>query len=1152
MSDTNYKFKLLEESSETKDMLEGQTHKRIAEALYESIYGTDSNGITIGLEGGWGTGKSTIISLLKTKIEPEIKSKKTYFFYFDAWEHEGDPLRRIFLEELIIQVSKNSGNKEKFIRLQEQIANRRKTTTTRTRQTATWLGKLLGLLTLFVPLGVGIISNQEPIKNPTDISLIQFIGIFLSIAPLFVVLLNLLVIIGKKEKRKSGLWKGICSRENWMFLQGEANTEMKQDISEEEERSSVEFEKFFDKVIRLIISDQDSRLLIVIDNLDRVNRQDSLKIWSTLQTYLQRRNPSSGSDDLFNRIWTIVPYDETGLMQLWETETAPKENVSKQQSENDHVCAKSYFDKCFQLRLHVPRITLSGWEDFCQKKMKESLVTWRDTEINSAVNILRWSRKGVNDSPTPREIKTFINQVGILRTYMHNEVGVEAIAYFVIEKYLESKTSQEIEKDLISGNLPKDILLCAFNSGEEVRSELCAIVFSTSPTKGVQMLLEPVIERALFQGNGNELKKCYETYQGAFWTVLGIHIQRGIDVEKVTNYALAVRDGLLQEQKHSSELKHFSMLVVNSIPKTNGITSKLFPEYGNSAEHFLSFFEIIKVAPKKTDLSEWLYTEIGNTFVQQCTNIADAANLFTNFEFAIHILYTLRNLVEDSKQIDTSSLGYEEWINIFSELKKNGIELEHIFKITEPLIQNIASTKITGGHEIPSEVVELTRYGKNNINQKWMPMVSQLQDYIISSNGNFAENLYPPVFQLINLLGNAECEDIKSVIKEIMQTQAFWNMSHNPKAIAECSFVIARFMLEEQELSNFSGAMQKKGVDTSQVKNWWQTNNDTNAQFVWEMADTYSDYSFIWHLSTDYNNKLIGTIIEIALDADNERSKEFFNHGNPWENYKNTYALLADRDGHTKKEIGKYFGDHTRVEKDMLKANMGELSGCDEAIYYLLKNNSSPEIVQKVINFIKTFDTAYWSESFVHHGYPTKILLILSLQNSTKGILERIYCDAYLQYIVELMGNLTIQPKLKKDDMQNLFLIIHPDIQKYFSSEITKKLIELSFKINESTVPFILSCFDHRILFQKSGDEILQVIQSSLTTNDLGKLKFVCQFLKKDKSKLFSPEPYLTKVLENDFNRIATNTKSGEDKAMIIYLASVFSVEIKEQDNEPK
>ena len=38
-------------------------------------------------------------SLLKTKIEPEIKNGKTYFFYFDAWEHEGDPLRQIFLTQ---------------------------------------------------------------------------------------------------------------------------------------------------------------------------------------------------------------------------------------------------------------------------------------------------------------------------------------------------------------------------------------------------------------------------------------------------------------------------------------------------------------------------------------------------------------------------------------------------------------------------------------------------------------------------------------------------------------------------------------------------------------------------------------------------------------------------------------------------------------------------------------------------------------------------------------------------------------------------------------------------------------------------------------------------------------------------------------------
>ena len=246
MPNTNYRFNLLEETSATEDLLEGKPHQRIADALYQSIYGMGSDGITIGLEGGWGGGKSTVISLFKAKIKSEIDKGKTYFFYFDAWEHEGDPLRRIFLEELIKQVSNNSRNNEELNSIWEAISKRRKEIKTKTQQTATWFGKLLALATFAVPLGVVLADTC------------QILGGLLSAAPLLVMLGNLGRIWLKGEKKNGKL--EIFTHDKWAFLQGEKNTEISQEISEEEERSSVEFERFFDQIVKLILKDKDSKL----------------------------------------------------------------------------------------------------------------------------------------------------------------------------------------------------------------------------------------------------------------------------------------------------------------------------------------------------------------------------------------------------------------------------------------------------------------------------------------------------------------------------------------------------------------------------------------------------------------------------------------------------------------------------------------------------------------------------------------------------------------------------------------------------------------------------------------------------------------------------------------------------------------------------
>ena len=1154
MSNINYKFKLLEESSETEDMLEEKTHERIAEVLYQSIYGIGSNGITIGLEGGWGTGKSTVISLLKTKIEPEIESRKTYFFYFDAWEHEGDPLRRIFLEELINQVSDNPKNdevlNEKLKSLQERISRRKKITKTHTKHTATWLGKLLGLSTILaISLGTSLISNKnvfEEMGISTEVIIFRT-GIFLASTPLFVLIGNLFMNFFNIEKRK----KGIFSHNNWMFLRGETDTETIQETSEEEERSSIEFEKFFDEIINLILHDENSRLLIVIDNLDRINHQDSLKIWATLQTYLQQRNPSGRGNNLFKRIWTIVPYDETGLVQLWEKDISSKETSSKMYNKNhEHESAKSYFDKCFQLRLQLPRIMLSGWEDFCRKRMKESLIEWDNKEIESAINVLLWSREGVNDSPTPREIKTFINQVGILRTYMCKEVGVEAIAYFVIEKYLRSNTIKKIEDGLISGSLPNNTLIHAFDSSESIRSELSAIIFSTSPQKGTQMLLEPVIEKALSEGNGADLEQYCETHKGIFWTVLSIHTQNKIAVEKLSNYTLAVHKGLLQEEEqYHSDLSRCCTFITNSIPaeNDNDTVSKLFPKDGKSVEHFLSFFEILKLTQEQSDISRRLYTNIGNIFIQQCKNIIDPFNLFTSFKSAIQVLYKIRSSIQDPEKIDPSSLEYKQWIKIFSELKEQEIELEHIFEITKKLMVKVASA-IRQESQIPDQVVELIRYGKNDINEKWIPIVSQLSHYISSNNIYLDTISHSLFFEIINLLGDVKCEDIKDAIKKIIMSQQFYNMSqYSHLTNLEYLFVTARFMSNNQGLSSFYETVQEQGIDINQVIDWWKISDAENAQFVWSKATKYSDYSFLWHLATDNENKLIGNIIEIAMEEDIAVKEIFFSEGNSWENYKNTYEFFKEQKDDKKQKIAEFFRNHTQVEDEFKKIETVGLIEYSEAIYYLLKNTSSREIKQRVIDLIKTLTYENWFESLQNHGYPTRILLIPSLEDFTRNKLKTPYFDAYYQYAIQSIENSDFQPTMGKQEFENLFMVIHPDFQKSFSQDITKKFIDLDFHINEFFEWFLLNHFDHDKLLGDGKGKIQDKIKTSLKSSDLNKLHLIYKFLKQDHNKIFRPDSHLTTVLEKDFNRIVADITNDDknDKAMIQHLASIFSIKVK-------
>ena len=77
-------------------------HERIAQSIADVVH-TEDGGRSIGLEGGWGAGKSTIVTLI-SKILGRTKDPDCRIAVFDIWAHQGDPLRRTFLENLITRI----------------------------------------------------------------------------------------------------------------------------------------------------------------------------------------------------------------------------------------------------------------------------------------------------------------------------------------------------------------------------------------------------------------------------------------------------------------------------------------------------------------------------------------------------------------------------------------------------------------------------------------------------------------------------------------------------------------------------------------------------------------------------------------------------------------------------------------------------------------------------------------------------------------------------------------------------------------------------------------------------------------------------------------------------------------------------------------
>ena len=116
-------IKFVDDHPSSSDEFRGQPHNSVADTLV-SILSSGDGGRAIGLEGTWGSGKSTVVDIARSKLqdhEREAKDgQKHTFFVFDAWAHQSDPLRRVFLQELIHCLdSSNAVNK---VHWNEQLA----------------------------------------------------------------------------------------------------------------------------------------------------------------------------------------------------------------------------------------------------------------------------------------------------------------------------------------------------------------------------------------------------------------------------------------------------------------------------------------------------------------------------------------------------------------------------------------------------------------------------------------------------------------------------------------------------------------------------------------------------------------------------------------------------------------------------------------------------------------------------------------------------------------------------------------------------------------------------------------------------------------------------------------------------------------------
>ena len=512
-------IRLLSNEPCREDAFEGHAHQRIAEKV-ASIIKEDAGRHIIGIEGGWGSGKSNLISLVniglngKEVYEKDFNHKNSAFpfFVYDAWGHQADFQRRAILEELTNDLTneKKILEEEKWRKkLEELLAKRRKTTTKEVPSLGVGLIVTI-ILTVLTPLVV-FISGLIPVDY-------WWVKVMVSVLP-YLCGVWYAVNERKKNLKKYGqecTWENIA-KELFLIYKDQVKENETYTTISEKEPSSAEFKKWMDDVDK-DLAPQNKTLVIVFDNMDRLPAEKVESLWSSIHSFF--------SDKTYEHIKVLIPFDRSHVQSAFKGENGEYGN--------------DFINKTFDVVFRVSTPIMSGWQQYMAEKWKDAF--GEDEELHLSVMQIY---DALSKNHTPRKIIAFINEVVTVKMTMGSEIPDKYIALFIFGK-------EKIDKypigELLSPSFMGDVKF-EYEKDPDTVKYLSAIYYQLPADKALDVVFTREATEALNTGNAERLHEMMEHMELS--GILGNAILKVNVVDKATS-ALTGLDAFVDYEDYGS------------------------------------------------------------------------------------------------------------------------------------------------------------------------------------------------------------------------------------------------------------------------------------------------------------------------------------------------------------------------------------------------------------------------------------------------------------------------------------------------------------------------------------------------------------------------------------------------------------------------
>ena len=492
------------DSPTNKDEFRGRGHDRTAQSLADAIRSFDDADRAIGLEGPWGSGKSSVVEIAARKLNDDAISKPIshHFFTFDIWKSQGSGFRRSFLEHFVAwAMSEFRQNRTKLMGIEEDIRGKKREITTNNQPILGWFGiVLLFLLPLFPIYYFWAKVKFDELGKQPDVDIWDYLlsapaGVFGALA-----LSTVLAAIHRQHFGSGGDSGFKAAISSVLLITSKQHQDHKSvQRVREIDPNDYEFQSTFRKILS-IIQDDRNRVVVVLDNIDRLPRAEIQETWALVRSVF---SGSSQPDAIAKSetITAIVPYDRALI-----EETVSESGGEARETEASvltRLSSRELFSKTFDEVLTVAPPIMSNAKEFFSKILNQALPnqissdhSFRTYRIFS--EILR-TEGGIT---TPRQVVSFVNDVSGLFSLHQGQFSLPTVATFLAHQDLITA-----DPSVLNNPDKLDPKIVDLASDPDLAKHLAAMVFNVEPEFAFEVLLDVPLANAIIAPDSAELEE---------------------------------------------------------------------------------------------------------------------------------------------------------------------------------------------------------------------------------------------------------------------------------------------------------------------------------------------------------------------------------------------------------------------------------------------------------------------------------------------------------------------------------------------------------------------------------------------------------------------------------------------------------------------